>query len=91
MSGPSGVFAAFRMRVRRALVHTIAGRGTYVRARGVTVVPIEAGMRIVAREATDAERRPLEISAGGWVLVVERPRGDFDVLPTDASEIRVDE
>lgn len=89
-------FGVARDTVRRAiahlyelgLVHTIAGRGTYVRTRTTTTVRAEPGMRIVSRPATPGERDLMELQVGDWVLVIERAGGEVEVLPADSSEIR---
>lgn len=72
------------------LVRTVAGRGTFVRATGVTVVPMEPGMRVFTRPSTSAERAELDLAEGVWVLVIERPDGSVEVLPGDAAEIRLE-
>ncbi|MFB9882991.1 GntR family transcriptional regulator [Planobispora siamensis] len=92
-------FGVARDTVRRAialladlgLVRTVPGRGTYVRARAVTSVALEPGMRVITRPATEAERTTMEIGEGVWVLVVEWPDGQTEVLPGDEAEIRVAE
>jgi len=73
------------------LVRTVPGRGTFVRVLEVAVVAPELGMRITTRPATGAERSTLGLAEGVWVLVIERPDGEVEVLPGDAAEIRVSE
>lgn len=90
-------FGVARDTVRRAIAHlaelglvrTVPGRGTFVRARGLTVLPLEPGLRVIARPATDAEVILLEVKPGGWVLVVERADGSVEVLPAEGAELRV--
>ncbi|MEV7006879.1 GntR family transcriptional regulator [Streptosporangium sp. NPDC051022] len=91
-------FGVARDTIRRAighlaelgLVRTVPGRGTFVRALEVSVVEMEPGMRITARPASEAEQATLELAEGVWVLVVERPGREPEVLPGDAAEIRVE-
>nr|WP_275936291.1 GntR family transcriptional regulator [Sinosporangium album] len=91
-------FGVARDTVRRAighlaelgLVRTVPGKGTYVRATTRTQVTPEPGMRIITRPATKGEQDELELDAGAWVLVIERPNGELDVLPGDGAEIRVE-
>jgi DNA-binding FadR family transcriptional regulator len=88
-------FGVARDTVRRAigylaelgLVRTVPGRGTFVRARTSTSVVLEPGLRVITRPPTDVEREVLEIEPGVWVLVVERPGGEIEVLPGDAAEL----
>ncbi|MFC3979703.1 GntR family transcriptional regulator [Streptosporangium jomthongense] len=90
-------FGVARDTIRRAITHlvelglvrVVAGRGTFVRALEVSVVDMEPGLRITTRPATDAERATLDLAEGVWVLVVERPSGEVEVLPGDGGEIRV--
>lgn len=90
-------FGVARDTVRRAitylvelgLVRKVPGRGTFVRALEVSVVEMEPGTRITTRPPTEAERSALDIGEGVWVLVVERPGRDPEVLPGDAAEVQV--
>ncbi|MCG5220236.1 GntR family transcriptional regulator [Streptosporangium sp. KLBMP 9127] len=90
-------FGVARDTVRRAvaylaelgLVHTVSGRGTYVRAGAVELAEAGPGSRVFARRATDTERATFELAEDVWVLVIERPGVDAEVLPADAAEVRV--
>ncbi|MGI5286674.1 GntR family transcriptional regulator [Nonomuraea polychroma] len=89
-------FGVARDTIRRAIAHlaelglvrTVAGRGTFVRARGQAVVEIEPGVRIFARRPTTAERDTMELADDEWVLVIERHDGSVEVLPADGAEVR---
>lgn len=69
------------------LVRTVPGRGTFVRALSSTSLTLEPGLRVITRPPTDVEREVLEMEPGVWVLVVERPDGEIEVLPGDATEL----
>ncbi|WP_433414980.1 GntR family transcriptional regulator [Microtetraspora malaysiensis] len=92
-------FGAARDTIRRAirhltelgLVHTVPGRGTFVRA-GTTTVTGEPGMRVFARPATDAERARFDLSEGcAYMLVAEKAGGEAEAWPADAAEVRISE
>ncbi|WP_157251158.1 winged helix-turn-helix domain-containing protein [Nonomuraea typhae] len=72
------------------LVHTVPNKGTFVKAREAVVVQCEPGLRILAREASDMERKTMELPAGEWVLVIERHGADVQVLPAGSAEVRVE-
>ena len=91
-------FGVARDTIRRAvayladlgLVQTVSGRGTFVRAGAdsITLVVADAETRIIARPARDTERARLGLDDGWWVVVVERPGKEPEVLPADKVEIR---
>ncbi|MFI6505288.1 GntR family transcriptional regulator [Nonomuraea typhae] len=61
--------------VSLGLVHTVHGKGSFVRARHVVTVELEPEMRITARLATDGERQTMEMSEGSPVIVIEDAAG----------------
>lgn len=87
-------FGVARDTIRRAIAHlaelglvrTVAGRGTFVRARDKAVVELEPGLRVFARRATRAEHDTMDLADDEWVLVIERPDGSVEVLPADSAE-----
>lgn len=73
------------------LVRAVKGRGTFIRSVSVTTAPMEPGMRIFSRAATEGELATLDLAPGSWVLVIERAGGEVEVLPAESSEIRIEQ
>lgn len=89
-------FGVARDTVRRAighlaelgLVHTVPGRGTFVRA-GHRVIDGQPGMRVFARKASEAERARFDLPEGAFMLVAEAAGGEVEAWPAETSEVRI--
>lgn len=84
------VLRALAMLRDLGVVYTVEHLGSFVRLGSdlVTVITVEPGMRVVPRPASETERAELDLPPGGWVVVVERPGRDAQVLPADRVELR---
>lgn len=69
------------------VIYTVRNRGSFVRT-GQVVVTLGPGARAIVRPASDSERAELDLDDDGWVVVVEAPGRDVEVLPADRVELR---
>lgn len=73
------------------LIYTVRNRGSFVRAGAdflTTITADSPDVRIFNRPANAAELAELDLSAGWWVTIVERPGDEAEVFPADKVEIR---
>jgi hypothetical protein len=72
------------------LIETVRGVGNRVRERGQrTVYDLQAGDRLIFREAGEEERRAHGLPEGAWVAEVTRVGGGVDVYAAGSSEFHV--
>ncbi len=81
------VLRALRHLAGLGIVYSVRNRGYFVRA-DVETVTLGPGARAIVRRASDSERAELDLDDDGWVVVVEQPGRDVEVLPADRVELR---